>query len=819
MTILQHAIAQAPAGGGGYQIARSLRFNSADSAYLNRTPAVNGNRKTWTLVFWYKRSKLGSTGVAQMILSAPYNTNSDGIRFEDTDKLRLYSNDASNCDVVSARVFRDVGAHAMYVVSVDTTQATAANRVKMYVNNEQITAFTTATYPTQNYDFNINGLIAQNIGRNAISGTQFLDGCLTEMRFIDGQALDPTSFGEVDANTGVWVPKAYTGTYGTNGFWLKFDDNSGVTATTLGKDSSGNGNNWTPNNFSVTAGAGNDSLVDSPTNYGTDTGAGGEVRGNYCTWNRAEVVNGNITLSNGNLTVTKASSTADWRLFGTFAIPLSGKWYWEATLTSVTFGDGNMYIGIGDTQFGSGGFGTWFTNGYFYLKNGNKATATNSTGGAYGATYVQTDVIGVAYDADAGTITFYKNGVSQGTAYTSIPNSTTWFPAMSQTGNPSASSTDWNFGQRPFAYAAPSGFKALCTQNLPTPAIGASASMLANKQFDATLYTGTGVLRSVTNAGGMQPDLVWLKQRGTPAAFNLLFDSIRGVGKWLSSNSTSAEGTIASSLTAFNSNGFSVGADPSGTDNGWNANGLAYVGWQWNAGGSSVSNTAGSITSTVRANAAAGISAVTYTGTGAAGTVGHGLGAVPKLIIFKNRSATASWIVYHGSISPTNLLTLHNTGAQQNLPAYFNSTAATSSVFSIGSSASTGVDMNTNGSNYVAYAFSEVAGFSKFGSYTGNGNADGAFVYCGFRPRFILIKSTAVENWIIHDTARDDYNVTSKELIPNGPTPAVEGSTTPFDILSNGFKMRTTSAALNSSAQTYVFAAFAEAPFNYARAR
>jgi SPRY domain len=791
----------------GYQIARSLRFNSADSAYLNRTPAVNGNRKTWTLVFWYKRAKIGTD---QMILSTPYNTNSDGVRFDSTDKFRLYSNDASNCDVLSARVFRDVGAYAMYMVSVDTTQATAANRVKMYTNNEQITAFTTASYPAQNYDFNINGLIGHNIGRNATSGTQFLDGYITEMRFVDGQALDPTAFGEIDANTGVWNPKTYTGTYGTNGFWLKFDDNSGTTATTLGKDSSGNGNNWTPNNFSVTAGTGNDSLVDSPTNYGTDTGAGGEVRGNYCTYNPLQVMASNPSFSNGNLDVT--ANAGSWQgAAGSLAVT-SGKWYWENTISAVAASTGDVFVGIAraDTVFTTANPQNISGTIVYLRSDGHKRIDGTDT--TYGATYAANDVIGVALDMDASTVTFYKNNVSQGSI--SFSSSSLVGKAVLPFNIVITSPTQVvsNFGQRPFAYTAPSGFKALCTQNLPTPAIGASSTTLANKQFDATLYSGTGSALTVTNAGSFRPDLVWYKDRSA-ASSNALFDAIRGVDKWLTSNGTDAETTI-SGVSAFNSNGFSLG-----TNAGGNTSGRSYVAWQWKGGNGTVSNTAGSITSTVSANTTAGVSVVTYTGTGTAGTVGHGLGAAPKLIIFKNRSAAASWIVYHGSISPTNLLTLHNTGAQQNLPAYFNSTAATSSVFSIGSSASTGVDLNTNGSNYIAYVFAEVPGFSKFGSYTGNGSTDGPFVYCGFRPRYVMIKRTdSTSNWSIYDTARDTYNDSSANLLWANLSNAETALARDIDILSNGFKLRSSDTDSNASG-TYIFAAFAEAPFNYARAR
>jgi hypothetical protein len=704
----------------------------------------------------------------------------------------------------------------MYMVSVDTTQATAANRVKMYTNNEQITAFTTASYPAQNYDFNINGLIGHNIGRNATSGTQFLDGYITEMRFVDGQALDPTAFGEIDANTGVWNPKTYTGTYGTNGFWLKFDDNSGTTATTLGKDSSGNGNNWTPNNFSVTAGTGNDSLVDSPTNYGTDTGAGGEVRGNYCTYNPLQVMASNPSFSNGNLDVT--ANAGSWQgAAGSLAVT-SGKWYWENTISAVAASTGDVFVGIAraDTVFTTANPQNISGTIVYLRSDGHKRIDGTDT--TYGATYAANDVIGVALDMDASTVTFYKNNVSQGSI--SFSSSSLVGKAVLPFNIVITSPTQVvsNFGQRPFAYTAPSGFKALCTQNLPTPAIGASSTTLANKQFDATLYSGTGSALTVTNAGSFRPDLVWYKDRSA-ASSNALFDAIRGVDKWLTSNGTDAETTI-SGVSAFNSNGFSLG-----TNAGGNFSGRSYVAWQWKGANTTVSNTSGTITSTVSANPTAGISIATFTISSASasiGTFGHGLNAAPNLVIFKVRGNVDEWTVYHSSIGTplSNWLVLNTTAAAGGSTVSFSSSSTTFGV--------RGTRLLASGAsgNIVAYCFAEVPGFSKFGSYTGNGNADGPFVYCGFRPRFIMIKGYAVAGayWIIIDTARDTYNVAVNKLGPNvadAENSANLGNTSQniLDVLSNGFKLRSTTGDTNNSSQSYVFAAFAEHPFQYARAR
>ena len=297
--------------GGGYQISRSLRFNSADSAYLNRTPATTTNRKTFTWSGWVKRGLL-TTGTYYNLFAAGQVSGGDDGLFYDTTAGGLYFtlDQGFTSLLITTAVYRDPSAWYHVVIAVDTTQATASNRMKMYVNGVQVTDFSSATYPVQNLDSTfINTTNIHRIGAHTNAGLYF-NGYLTEINFIDGQQLTPSSFGSTNADTGVWQPKAYSGSYGTNGFYLNFSDNSNTTAATLGKDYSGNGNNWTPNNFSVTAGAGNDSMVDVPTPYGIDTGAGGNVRGNYCTANPLDT-NPSLSITNGNLDVTDSGAT--WR--------------------------------------------------------------------------------------------------------------------------------------------------------------------------------------------------------------------------------------------------------------------------------------------------------------------------------------------------------------------------------------------------------------------------------------------------------------------------------------------------------------------------
>jgi hypothetical protein len=779
----------------GYNIERSLRFNSADSAYLNRTPASAGNRKIFTLNQWVKRAELGTR---QVLFSAGTGANAGHeIEFQSDNTLAIYSNSpGASVALATTQVFRDPSAWGMLTFAFDTTQATASNRLKVYWNGVQITVFASSDYPAQNADMEFNNNVPHNIGRREIGTTFYCGLYLTEVNFIDGQALTPSSFGETDSSTGVWKAKKYAGTYGTNGFYLNFADNSGTTSTTLGKDSSGNGNNWTPNNFSVTAGVGNDSLVDSPTSYGTDTGVGGEVRGNYATWN--PLYGSTPTLTNGNLDATTNNTTA----YGTVSVT-SGKWYWEILV-------GNAgYIGVMDSTYIKPD-GSWSSQAIAYVSNGNKY---NGTGSAYGASYTTNDIIGVALDMDAGTIVFYKNGSSQGTAFSSGIAGKEFRPFVysSTSGTQTA-----NFGQRAFAYTAPSGFKALCTQNLPTPTIGATSTTQANDYFNVVTYTGTlttiGSNQLVTGVG-FQPDMTWIKCRSN-AADNIVADAIRYVStsdnNYLVTNSTAAEADDQNTFRGFASDGFNVGYyDVTGNT------GKTYVAWNWNAGGSNATNTSGTITSTVRANTTSGFSIVTYTGNGTSGaTVGHGLGVAPKMVIVKNRgSSSFNWPVYHESLSSGNILLLNTTDAQFSFAAFPSNPS--SSVFTVGSWG--GVNVSTN--TYVAYCFAPVAGYSDFGSYTGNGSTDGPFVYLGFRARWILIKSTGAseEHWMLYDTARNTYNVSNTFLMPSASN--AELTTRTIDINSNGFKVRDTDTKLNTNAEKYIYAAFAETPFRYSLAR
>ena len=786
--------------GGGYTISRSLRFRSSATAYLNRTQSA-GSQTTWTWSGWVKRGKLTSL---QYVIQAGGSSGSGVAMSVISDDIQIeVGNTTTQYYARTTAQYRDPSAWYHIVAVCNTTSATStltgttSDRLQIWINGVQVSSFSASSIPTQNFAGTMNqNTVAANIGRwNGATPNYYFDGFLTEVNFIDGQALTASSFGQTNPITGVWQPIKYAGTYGTNGFYLNFSDNSAATAAAIGKDYSGNGNNWTPNNISVTAGTTYDSMLDVPTLWAD----GGNGRGNYCVFNPLAVTSVAATFAEANLKVT--TGLAGGNGYGTFAIPSSGKWYWEITAGSAN----SPMIGICDylsTQTYAWSNG----NSVFYYSNGQKYV--DGTGTSYGATYTTNDVIGVAVDADSGTITFYKNNASQGSITHAVAN---LYPCLTDGASGTTDTFYANFGQRPFSYTPPSGFKALNTLNLPTPTISNGAKYMA-----ATLYTGNGSTQSVANTVNgvsFKPDLVWLKARSN-IANHALFDSTRGTGKVLQSSTTAAEATDNATLTSFDASGFSLGAASGSYVT--NTSTYTFVGWQWQAGaGTTSSNTSGTITSTVCVGATQGFSVVTWTGTGANATIGHGLGVAPSMIICKHRNATDNWIVYHTSLGGSpNYLWLNLTSAAGVSSTVWN-TFPTSSVFGVGTDNLT----NLNGGTYVGYCFAAVKGYSAFGSYTGNGSADGPFVYCGFRPRWVMIKSSSLgpTSWIIYDSSRDTYNIESNYLLAESSN--AEASLGLLDFTSNGFKIRSSNTTVNNSTSTFIYAAFAESPFNISLAR
>ena len=793
----------------GYNLTKSLRFRSSASASLTRT--VTGvNTTQLTFSFWLKYSVNPSDNV--IYATSNNSSNYLYIGFNSSYVLDVQIGATANRRVTT-QVFRDPSAWYHIVVTFDTTQATASDRIKIYVNGSQVTAFSTnTTGMSQNSNLpSISSTLTNYIGNYNGSAGFYYDGYMAELNAVYGQALTPSSFGSTNSQTGVWQPARYTGTYGTNGFYLPFTNTTST--STLGNDFSGNNNTWTVNNISLTSGSTYDSMNDVPTLTDATTA-------NYPVWNPINnlpsATNTTAVISNGNLQLTSSASEGNGNssAIGTMQIPSTGKWYWEVTITGrATLAASRSQIGIVKasafyTNSADVAYNTTSNACYVYAGSGDKAVSYGNFS-AYGSAWTNGDVIGVACDWDAGTLTFYKNGTSQGTAFSSLSGSDNYFPIAGYFGT-----YNINFGQRPFAYPL-TGFKALNTFNLSTPTIGATASSQANKYFDVSLYTANGSTNVITNTAGFKPDFVWTKSRATAASW-LQYDSVRGVNNALSSNSSAAEATSTGLLTSFNSNGFTLGANDNSNTSGYgNA-----VGFQWQAGqGTTSSNTNGSITSTVSVNTTAGFSIVTYTGNGSNSTIGHGLGVAPSFIIAKARNSAQRWTVYTAALGNGYYGYLNETFAFDTANASLRwNTAPTSSVFGVGTS----VDVNNNTTTYVAYCFAEIAGYSKFGSYTGNGSSDGPFVFTGFRPRYIMIKPSNVsgEYWQIIDTSRNPYNASPANMLSANLSAAESGiSSQTTDILSNGFKLRGSGGGTNGSGTNYIYMAFAESPFKYANAR
>jgi hypothetical protein len=569
-----------------------------------------------------------------------------------------------------------------------------------------------------------------------------------------------------------------------------------------------------------------DVLFDVPTN-GTqsDTGVGGEVSGNYATFNPLDSENG--TLTNGNLVTTSGAGTSFGPQNTTIGVS-SGKWYSEITWTS------GSYALVGITHEGSAGKSgttwhrdsatfTWYFSGAF-MSAAWPGTSTFPDGS--NPTFAVGDVVGVLLDKDNDKLYFTKNG-----SYVASMNAATGTNgidisahsgeiAFITCGNNDSSSSSFtlNAGQRAFAYNAASGYKALCTTNLPTPTIPDSSTA-----FDTRLWTGDANASRALAGLNMAPDLLWFKKRNS-AYDHYFFDSVRGNTKELKPNTTDAEGTTSNKLISFDSAGFTVGNATA-----VNASGDTYVAWAWDAGSSTVSNTDGSITSYVRANTSAGFSIVGYTGTGSNATVGHGLNAAPEFVIVKSRDMSSSdWCVYHSGLSSTShVLALHSTGAEENNSSTFQGTAPTSAVFSLGTRGSA----NGSGNDHIAYCMAPVEGYSAFGSYKGNGSlTNGSFTFLGFTPALVIIKNTqssgSYSSWGMWDSAR---NINAPALSSfNNPlwanrnvqegkrgdgSSSASGAENTVHLLSNGFQVFGNGTEYNNSGVKYVYAAWAENPF------
>ena len=791
-------------------IGQSLRFNEADSPVLSRTQ-TSGTTTTWTFSAWIKRSRLDSVsqsgapaGQDPIFCVGENNTNDVIMYFQQygggaVDCLDIIIRDggAIRARFVTSRIFRDTSAWYNIQLTCDFTNSTQGDRLRLYVNGVRETAFGTETYPSDASQITIvnNSSYTARIGKLRADSTYFA-GYMADMHLVDGIALEPTSFGEF--KDGVWVCKNYSGSHGTAGWYLPFDDSSAI-----GDDESAN-----TNDFSVSGLTASDVVLDSPTN-------------NFATLNPLDSYPSAHTFSEGNLRCTHNSGT--WRNARAGMRITSGQWYWETVYTSVSGAGGFMY-GIGNELLTTDANpNTNYSVNYNGISSGTiiqDGTTVNT-----GTSFTAGDVMGLALDIDAGTVKFYKNNTLVYTV-SSITGSE-FYPIVSASAT-GATHSIVNFGQDStfagnktaggnadangigdFFYAPPSSL-ALCSANLPEPTIGPGQDTQADDHFNTVLYLGNGTARSITGVG-FQADWLWFKNREA-TQHNNVFDSVRGNDKLLYPNLTNAEATTTH-LTSFDSDGFTISTNAS-----INNNSNEIVTWCWKAGGSASSNSNGSITSSVSANQDAGFAVGTYTGNATAGaTIGHSLGAIPEMVIVKRRSNARDWPVYHKdqSATPTNAYLLLNSTASAGTGATaWNNGTFTTDVFTIGSH----VLVNASGDSYVFYAFKGIEGYSAVGSYVGNGSADGPFVYTGLRPAFVLLKiSSATNNWFIYDNKREGYNQENDTLSPN--LSAVEDNSYKLDLLSNGFKIRGSQNAHNQSGQTFIYLAFAEAPFKFANAR
>jgi Concanavalin A-like lectin/glucanases superfamily/SPRY domain len=779
-------------GPTGTQVAGSLRFRQENSAYLYRTSGTPTNQQKMTFSFWLKKTSASAT---RNILF----TNDSGGAY---GYFEIYSDNSLTCGDYGSggysSTFKFVDTSRWYhlVIAFDTTQASATNRMIVYVDGVRDGGSYAGLTQNGNLYLNASGYTSQ-IGSFTRIGV-YSGIYLSQFYLIDGQQLTPSSFGEINSD-GIWVPKAYSGTYGNNGCYLPMNNSNNFK-----NDQSGNGNNWTPSVFNVTtSNTTYDLVTDSPTDYLSGSMSTANNAGNYCVINRNDTyaTAGSWSVTNGGLYLTSSATLGSVR--GTIGFS-SGKWYWEVKYIN---GNSSEIAGIStitSTSAGgsSGGIG-YYTNGNIYI---------NGSATAYGTAVSAGDIIGIAVDMDNGKIWFSKNGTWQNSgdpAAGTNPGTTglsgTYYPGFEDAASGTNATFEANFGQRTFTYTPPTGFKALNTYNYSRPA-------------DSSMWFY-----------GDTPDLVWIKNRST-TGWHILTDTVRGQGLQLSTNSSNAD---SGGPGVIELNKFGMTILNEGTFLG-NGSGNSHVYWAWKAGSNtsstSVTNTDGTITSQVSANRQFGFSIVAWTGTGAtSASVGHGLGTgTPNFVIIKKRNVSEGWYVCHSSsgqgLNYAYHLFLNTTGALvgSNDPYLLGSQSNDNKLYLADGVSNNGG--NQSGTNYIAYCWTAIPGYSAFGSYTGNSSTDGPFVYLGFRPRFIMLKNTSniagPSNWVIIDAVRNTYNVSGSVINPNTTGAESASYGTCMDILSNGFKIRIgADGNFNYTGDTLVYAAFAEIPFRFARAR
>lgn len=802
----------AGSGAEAYQLEHALRFDSGRSTYLYKNGPVSiTDGKKFTVSVWVKRAKLGAN---QCIMGgSPASTLWGDLKFQSDDRLvfRQYhtSGGPSLYAITTNAQYRDTSAWYHIVVEFDSTQSTSSNRVKLYVNGEQITSFQNASYPGQNYtNFLHTGNYAVGIGRLYNFKTDYFDGYMSELHYIDGTAYSASEFGEYNDN-GQWVPKEVSGlTYGSKGTYLKFDPSA---ANGIGHNHAGSVHWDVANHEETTSSSLNyDPVSDTPTK-------------NTSNWNRNFSTNqsnshqlGTLTLKYSDQRATQGGNLTRGG-YATGPLNIGGKYYWECRQGSSWGGQNGCatYAGFGvPRQTGniSTSISQWIWYGLLWKGTGRgQSSSTSATiywnGSSQSTITLSNDwrpgrVAGIAIDTTASTsnVKLYVDGTLVGTGsfnFGSLPEDARLLQIYTAIASQPNQFCYLNAGSQPFQYTPPSGHVAPNTYNIPEPTI-----KNPGEYFNAVAYTGNGGTKSITGVG-FQPDLVIIKDR-TRAGNWSWQDSVRGSYRTLDSNTAQPENTSSNIdfFSSFNSDGFTVKYTAS---NGFNyeetnKSGDQYVAYCW------------------KKSATAGFDIVTYTGNGTAGrTVSHSLGVKPSMMIVKCRSTTASWQVYHRYMGATKVMWLDQNQAANTSSVRWNNTEPTSSVFTVG----TDGGMNQNGATYVAYLWAEVEGYSRFGDYEANGNSThGPFVYTGFKPRFIMVKDQeAAGEWYVKDTARSTYNPDNKALKMNLNDSDSDNSIYQMDIYSNGFKIRTSNTSINNNSKRYIYMAFAEDPFKYATAR
>ena len=785
-----------------YEIDQSIRFNDDDAAYLYRdNDSAQTDTKKFTYSVWIKRCAI-TGGTNTGLLSGGSGTTAGRSDFIFT--AGSATGDSSNNDSLKFDIYtsgwtqiradaklRDPSAWYHIVLVYDAANGTANDTLIMYLNNSRLTLDSTSGVPNNLSLINANGQRTR-VGADASGTPVEFDGYMAEINMIDGQALTPASFGETNSTTGQWIPKAYSGSYGNNGFFIDGRDSSD-----LGDDESGNGNDFTSTGLAAA-----DHVKDSPTN-------------NLPTFNTLS--SGAGTLSDGNLQYVGTSGWTNTRL--NLLVPDTGKWALRfktassydqiivglcAPDSATTYGDLDVN-GVVQIRYNT-------KDGNFVTRVGGSLVADTGPPAVAAQTFFQ-----LLFDMDNGKMGMAADDATSGTfadisTYSIMDLSGASLSTARQPYAMVYSGTDANAGAILDAgqsgwETTVTGFKNLTLANLDDPTIADSSA-----HFQTTLYAGNGSTQSINQGGNstFQPDLVWIKNRSASDS-NILTDAVRGATKIISSDATTAEATDADTVTAFESDGFALGDDDK-----VNTSSENFVAWQWLAGNSSGStNDDGSVDSTVTANTTAGFSICKFNPGGNSNiTFGHGLGTAPRLVIVKNLEDATNWQVLHLDQGVGNKLFLNTTAAVASDTNMWQNTAPTSTVVSVGTS------QTTNEQN-IAYCFAEIEGFSKFGKYVGNGSATaGPFVYTGFLPALVVVKNitNSGDAWPVADSARAPFNVANATVFWGGATTA-ETTGYSVDLLSNGFRPFSSDHGINESSATYIYAAFAETPFRTATAR